>query len=270
MKSLIIPFLLRFSLKKSYWLVWGADLYSYNARNNKKSNYERLKDKIRFDVQKKVGHIVTYIEGDFELARKWYGNKSSRHLCLGYPSNTYKDYSIQTTGDSFNDKLTGISILVGNSADPSNLHSVAFKALEDYKDNNIIAPLSYGNAEYASFVTKCGYEKFGGSFYPLKKFLKKDDYVAILSKVDIAIFIHERQQAMGNIITLLGLGKKIYMNRKSTAYQCLKGLGLYVYDFEDFNIQRLNFNEMKHNVEFVECYFSVENLKKQWFDILSC
>lgn len=35
-----------------------------------------------------------------------------------------------------------------------------------------------------------------------------EEYLGLLAKIDIAILNHKRQQAMGNITTLLGLGKK--------------------------------------------------------------
>ena len=41
--------------------------------------------------------------------------------------------------------------------------------------------------------------------------LPLSDYLKILGKIDIAIFNHERQQAVGNITSLLGLGKKVYI-----------------------------------------------------------
>ena len=43
-----------------------------------------------------------------------------------------------------------------------------------------------------------------------------NQYLEFLGKIDIAIFNHRRQQGFGNAITLLGLGKKVYLNSVST------------------------------------------------------
>lgn len=43
---------------------------------------------------------------------------------------------------------------------------------------------------------------------PIVDFMDFNEYINFLSTIDIAIFNHKRQQGMGNIITLLGMGKK--------------------------------------------------------------
>ena len=45
---------------------------------------------------------------------------------------------------------------------------------------------------------------FWRKFKPLVDFMPFDEYLNLLAKVDIAIFNHKRQQAMGNTTILLG------------------------------------------------------------------
>src|SRR5690606_21801476 len=58
-------------LRKCYWIIWGGDLYA-REKNVRKSSSTRI-ESIRAFVIKRLGHLVTYIEGDYELAQKWYG-----------------------------------------------------------------------------------------------------------------------------------------------------------------------------------------------------
>jgi len=72
-------------LKKCYWVMWGGDLYHFKLRGRGiRSDIQEAK---RAFVIKRMGHLVTYIKGDYELAQKWYGAKGEYHNCLTYPSN---------------------------------------------------------------------------------------------------------------------------------------------------------------------------------------
>ena len=106
-----------------------------------------------------------------------------------------------------------ITILIGNSADPSNKQLEIFEKLLKFKNENIeiITPLSYGNTEWAKYVVQKGKELYGDKFKPLLKFLPPEEYAQVLNSVDIAIFNHDRQQALGNILALLYLRKKVYI-----------------------------------------------------------
>ena len=258
-KALLFPFILRFILKKSYWLVWGADLYAYN---NKRVNlYQKIKESIRRSVFKNIGHIVSYIPGDLELATTWYQNESQRHNCIGYPSNVFHDLVLPKGNHK------QITILVGNSADKTNNHSEVFDKLNSFPNIKVIVPLSYGDNTYAEKTALKGQEYFGENFVALTDFMPLKDYLYLLSTVDIAIFHHNRQQAMGNIITLLGLGKKVYVNKKSTSYSALTALNLHVFQLEKFNSDALTTADIHHNVSIIKKEFSYKRLVLQWTDI---
>ena len=86
---------------------------------------------------------------------------------------------------------------------------------------------------------------------------------------------HNRQQGMGNILTLLYLGKKIYMQPDITSYRCLNRLGATIYDINE--IERIDFNDFvafsddngKTNSEMIEATYSKENCIKSWQAIFS-
>ena len=237
--------------------MWGGDLYSYiTSKKSIRNAFGRYRKK---KVISKIGHLITYIKGDYELAQKWYGAKGKYHECFMYPSNLYKEYHVQEK------QHTGTNILVGNSADPSNNHLEVLDKLEAYKDQDITiyVPLSYGNQDYAKQVIAEGKKRFGDRFQPLTEFMPFEKYLKLLGVIDIAIFNHKRQQAMGNTITLLGLGKKVYMRSDATQWVFFQNRGIKVFDIEEFEITEQMKHDKVHNQAKVREHFSVKNYTNQ-------
>jgi len=244
-------------LKKSYWLIWGGDLY-YHIFEKKSKKY-RLYEFFRKRVIKKIGYIITDIKGDYQLAQKWYKTDAKYFSSIMYPSNIYKNYPIQEKK-----RNNYINILVGNSAHSSNNHFEIFNILKKYKDRDIkiYAPLSYGDKSYAQKVIKVGKDIFNDKFEALTEYMPFDDYISFLNDIDIAIFAHNRQQAFGNIITLLGFGKKVYLKKEVTTWDNLKAYNLNIYDIKEFNLELLPKNLADENIKIIKRYFSRDKLIK--------
>jgi len=248
-------------LRKCYWVMWGGDLYHYQFRS--RGRHEDRYEKIRAFVIRHMGHFVTQIKGDYELVQKWYGAKGAWHECFMYPSNLYTGHAAQPKrGDSVN-------ILVGNSADPTNNHAEVFEIIKKYQDQNIkiYCPLSYGQPDYAKQIAKLGAELFGYKFIPLLDFMPYEEYLELLGQIDIAVFAHKRQQAMGNATTLLGLGKKVYMRSDVTPRRVYSNLGVKVFDLDKLDLQPINSDEATRNSQAVLSYFSEANLTAQLKEI---
>ena len=242
-------------LKKCYWAMWGGDLYAYKLGRDKKS--WKRNEFFRRPVIKNMGNLLSYVEGDVQLAREWYGAKGEYHECIMYPSNMYKEYIVPSKQNNT------INIQVGNSADPSNNHLEALEKLLPFKEQDIAiyVPLSYGDEEHAQKVIKQGKEWFGDKFKPLIEFMPFDEYLKLLGTIDIAIFNHKRQQAMGNTITLLGLGKTVYMRSDTTQWQFFKEKNIIVGDIID--LRDLKNLDVNGNQEKIKYYFSKENNLQQ-------
>jgi hypothetical protein len=256
LKTLVILFFMPWLLKKSYWVIWGGDLYAYQLEE---SNWKRkIIGLFRRPVIKNMGHLVTYIKGDVDLARKWYGAKGEYHECLMYLSNTYKTLDVPNTQS---DK---INIQIGNSADPSNNHIEILDKLLPFKDKNIriYAPLSYGDKAYAKEVIAKGKELFGDKFIALTEFMPFEQYLQFLGSIDIAIFNHKRQQAMGNTITLLGLGKTVFIRSDTTQWQLFKDKNIEVLNTLSFELNYIK--DLERNIKNTADYFSKETLIEQY------
>jgi hypothetical protein len=256
-KLVFLLWLMPWVLKRSYWCIWGADLYSFGIkRDTLKLKLDYI---LRCQIIPKIGHLVSYLPGDILLARQHFHAKGIYHECFLYPSNLYKHVELQKK------ITTDIGILVGNSATSSNNHLDIFRKLliHKIKDINIYCPLSYGDSKYGKYIEEEGKTYFGNKFHALLDFMPLKNYLELLSDIDIAIFAHDRQQAMGNIISLLGLGKTIFLKKNTTSWEFLYNLGFFIKTFEDFDLEKITQEEAFHNVMKAKNIFSEETLATQ-------
>lgn len=257
-------------LKKTYWCIWGGDLYRYELRA--KSIKSVIFDFFRKHIINKVRGLITQLHGDYELAQKWYGARGKYYYSFMYPSNLYKEYDLMKVEKDPEKKY----IQVGNSACETNEHIEVFEKLSKYKDEHIevICPLSYsGKKEYIKQVVESGYKTFGKEkFTPITDFMPFDKYLELLAKVDIAIFNHKRQRGLGNITTLLGLGKKVYLREEITTWQFCKDHALKVYsangNFDDL-FEKMDKKIMQENVQNMKIKFSEKKLVEDWNKIFN-
>lgn len=254
-------------LKKCHWVIWGGDLYVHQlADQDWKWHIEEIFR--RFAIHR-FGHLVTATEGDADLARRWYKATGEYHDCFMYTSNLYKDYPIATKADPT------LHIQIGNSADPDNEHFEILQMLERHKNDDIriYAPLSYGDPNHGHRVSDAGTRIFGEKFVALKSFMPLDEYLDFLSKIDIAIFNHRRQQAVGNIVALLGMGKKVYLRSDVTTWGLLEKSGARAYDSAWLNLDPIDGMTKTLNRQAIRKYFSERMLIDQLtclFDFPAC
>lgn len=253
-------------LKKCYWIIWGGDLYQY--QKPKLSWRAKLVEKLRKFVIKRIGHLVTYIPGDAKLAREWYGATGAYRECLMYLSNVVDPKILLGSGQAKQEN-SELSILVGNSADPSNNHFEVLEKLKLYKNENIkiYVPLSYGDRNHAQEVIERGKKDFGDKFVALSDFMPFEQYVEFLKCIDIVIFNHKRQQAMGNTITLLGMGKTVFMRKDVSQRFFLESVGLNLKDVSQFSLEPLTRKALEKNIQIIRSQFSRETLKQQYSEL---
>lgn len=255
---LMLLSLMPWNLKKCYWMIWGGDLYTHKL--SKRSLGWWKSELFRRFVIERIGHFITHIEGDYRLAQQWYGAKGEWHECFMYPSNLYQE------ARTLSSPHDGISILLGNSADPSNNHIEVLEKLKSYAGENIkiFCPLSYGDQSHAQRVSDYGESLFGVKFVSLRNYMPLEEYNELLAKIDIAIFNHNRQQGMGNTTTLLGMGKKVFIRNDVTPYMMFKNLGVKVYPVNNLELNKIDSGVALANSVAIKSYFSIDRLKAQW------
>lgn len=226
--------------------MWGGDYY-----------FPERHSYIKHQVIKNAYYLISPIHGNIDYLRANYQAIGKHIESFIYPSNIYKDYKVpKKNGNTVN-------IQVGNSADPTNNHLETLEKLLPFKEQDIAihVPLSYGNQEYAQKVIKQGQEWFGDKFKPITKLIPFEEYLKLLGSIDIAIFNHRRPQALGNTITLLGLGKTVYVHGDTPQWSFFTDKGIVVGDTKLLaNLKPLDTegNKLK-----IKKNFSEENLKSQ-------
>lgn len=255
---IFLLFLQPWLLRKCYWVIWGGELYTHVF--DKRTLRWWVKEIFKHPVIKRIGHLLSYLPQDIEVARKWYGASGRYHECLMYPSNVYHQLSESLEPNEV------INIQVGNSADPYNAHSEVFDLLKRVDDGRffVFVPLSYGDKMYAEEVIKIGKAYFDSRFIPLTDFMAPTEYRRYLEQIDIAVFNHRRQQGMGNIISLLGCGKRVFLREETSSWSLLVDLGLTVTQVDAFDLSRLDRYHADANMKIIADFFSAAHLIEQY------
>lgn len=232
---------------KILWIGWGGDYYWLINTLNKFSIYKELtrtnlglKDNLLLKILKKfknrqkvsllnrINYFSPVLEEDFLLIKKNYKNFKPAYLAWNY-GNLEDHYES-------NLPINGNSILLGNSATATNNHYDLLNIVDQLNLSNekIYVPLSYGEKGYKDRL-KNHLLKVGSNekkMILLEDFLTLNEYNQILSQCPNVFMGHIRQQALGNIISLIYMGAKLFFFKESIVYQYLINKGLVVYSFD--------------------------------------
>lgn len=223
-----LPFLSNRILSKMYLQFWGGDFYCY--RNTKIFTKKYVHKLLLNSCMKRCAGIINLIEEDYNKLSDIFPNKVKHYIGI-MPIDPRRKYIYDTSTKG------GIvtNIIIGNSATRENEHIEVFKMLEHIKneDIKIICPLSYGDMNYAKEVIDMGKEIFKEKFQAITDFMSYDEYSNFLSTIQVGIFNNNRQQAMGNINTLLRLGKKIYLRKGTSMWSDYKNYNILIFDVKE-------------------------------------
>lgn len=213
--------------------------------------------------------IVSAFPQEGNLVYRWYHAKGEFFNSFLYPNFIYKQTSFEN-----NNKKNKITIQVSHFADPRGKHLEVFELLKNLKNDRIevMCPLVYGDVDYGKKVISRGNELFESNFSYQLALLPVDDYVKLLNKIDIAVFAHDGNLAGGNMIYLIGLGKKVYLRSDTAAHDFFKSIGLRLYDIDnEFNslTEPISKNDALNNIQIIKKYFTEENLIKQWGEVFN-
>jgi len=285
-------FLLSGDKSKFIGILWGAELYTEEnfRRSDLLGNLTRAiklpespasytdpfkrivrktlygNEKVQNDITKNAALNLKYLcvpfDEEYNLFRdkKLISSNCKRILFLYYPL----QYLVSGT-----ELICGNDILIGNSASASNNHLEAFEMLRQFETDNrrIIVPLSYGDSKYADYIEEVGVRTFGNNFIPLRTFLHIDDYNQKIKTCGIVIMNHYRQQALGNVLIMIYMGARVFLNESNTIYQFLTRIGVTVYSIErDLNIDNkealvnLPLHDIEKNRKLLKDVMSEENI----------
>ena len=231
---------------KVYLHFWGGDFYSLRKCFSFGAPVKSAKKIIKKYYLKKLvanaAGVINLIPEDYIELCKILNVEPGNHFIAPMCGDPSKKVDIDKYKANYtpSDK---VRIILGNSATITNNHIEALKKLAHIKDNiQVYCPLSYGDSKYAQKVIYAGKKLLGDSFIPLLDYMNKDDYWQLLYNCDIGVFNLDRQQALGNINTLLQFQKKVFLRKDSPLYNYYHRLGIETYDLsviDDMSIEKL-------------------------------
>lgn len=267
--------------KKILYVVWGAEVYGnpllynqtllgdYTTQLAKKIERKPLIQKIKDVINsfryrlpktnqnqqwlknKKALNKIDNISAIYKEEIDFYKEKSI--ICEDTNFIKFGYYPIEYFTNNINESVTlGNHIMIGNSSSLTNNHLEVFRKLESLGvKNDIVVPLSYGDKKLAKILVKKGEKMFGKQFKPIIDFMPLDNYTKLMQSCGVVIMNHYRQQAVGNIITAVYLGAKVYLDERNTIYKYLKRLGCLVYNMSDLKditeLTRLSQKDISNN-----------------------
>lgn len=253
-------------MRKSTWIEWGADLFSWK-RTDGNPVTRAIVNRIHRQWRTHVSSVVAIFPTDEKVYRDTFHAKTPvfhAMYSVYHPSliDAQKPASPRTDGV--------LHILVGHSATPSCHHMEVLDSLAHFKDEKIrlYIPLTYGEMDYAEAVKKKAVAIFGDKVHFLTENMPLWDYVHFLWDIDVAVFKVYRQIALGNICRLLYMTKKVYMPRGSLLYDFFDGTGTEVYDSD--RIEEMTFAEfaqkprMTEPSQYIMERMNMEKVAAQW------
>lgn len=249
---------------KFFWNIWGADLY--NEYWDRKKN---IKNQFRNFIKKrfiKMLPAVGYINGDYDFLKTHYKTNAKFYIA----SYSY-DFFVPEVKCSDDDEKT-INILLGNSATKECRYNEMIDRLSEYKELPIKVKcvLSYPveNKQYVKQVIEHGNKVLKDKFIPLTNFMTYNEYTELLAGIDLAIFNHNRQQALGNIASLLYLGKRVFINPQNACKEYFENMGAIVYSTDDLSEKEIckkeNLRMKEINRRAIDEFFSDREFKIHW------
>lgn len=241
-------------LKKSYWIIWGGDL---TARGHAFSKKEKF--------------VFENFKGYCGEADEVYAKEN-----LNIPANLnfYKYLYPFPLNKKILDaviipKKNYIQIQIAQSINNSIIPALDY--ISKFKNENIrvCCILSYGaEGDLKAKIKEHGQNLFGEKFISVENYMTPEDYAKHIAKNDILILNSPHQNAFGNTLAHLYLGKKVFIRDDIQTPGILKARGITVFSTQQ--IPSLSYDEFlsnpyaETNKENVLVYLDEDKLKENW------
>ncbi len=267
---------------KVCWVFWGGDMYqrpdiceSYLSKNSLR--IQKFRDMIKgkkeqgyfvpFDVYSRVDYLLDDSFENYEDVKRYIHKSDLKYLWYTY-------YSIEETigNQLIQSKVNGQSLMVGHTAGIRTNHIDGFLAVKKLhpKGHTVVSALSYGESWYRNLIIHFGRLLFGRSFKPLLDFMPLEQYNRVLCSCPIEVMPAYKPEGMGNCLTAIWLGAKIYMYERNLKYQYFKRLGLSIFSIEkDLVLSNSNWDqplsdaEIEHNRSILMDHYGKASMEKK-------
>ena len=235
--------------KKIIWRTWGHDIRPWNKAN--RPIYDLLKY-LEFQMfKKKIGKIFAMgvANGvDIVNIEEVYEHKFKYFQLIYSDSSQNVDMVKNIMPTQKNIKT---NILIGHNSSPVDNHLEILDKLSKFKNDNIhlVIPLSYSDPKngYKERVIDKAYHIFGeDNVTILNDFIPKEEYIQLISKIDIAIMDMYYSNGLGNISYILYFKKKLYVKKGGNMDKCFTRAGIMPSYTSDISNQ--TFDEFVDNI----------------------
>ena len=260
--------LTKFPNIRIYWVCWSYEFYNLPHVVNKlyepfSSAYIKSKRSVFSKGKQILSDTLKYILSALGIKMSYW--KKLKHLsslpdyfCSPFPTDflylnqiipqnhlifeSFAYLSINKLIPDCEDFISaGDKIMIGHCSSPDGNHYEVIEKISSIcRDYPIFIPLSYGDMEYGSLIKKAAHFYFD-HVEILEKTLDKSVYYRKLSEVGWAIINVKVQQGVGNIIGLLCMGVKVFLNKNSSIYIDFSNWGVIIFNIQD----HLNKNELE-------------------------
>ncbi|WP_296380319.1 TDP-N-acetylfucosamine:lipid II N-acetylfucosaminyltransferase [Winogradskyella sp.] len=233
--NIIAPFTNKVTLPYSKIIeVFSKTLSFFDAKTKLKSKLKRFNKIISTSSKDKNFpynriDVVSIQKELYPILLKAIPKLTAKHLYLN-------SYTLEDTFNVGSKSFSGNNILLGNSAYASNNHLEAILLLRklNFKDIKVVIPLSYGSKIYAKIIKNFSVFFLGrNKVDALMDFLSLEAYYKKIESCGFVIMNHTRQQARGNINTVLYKGAKVFLRKENPIYIQCKKLGIHIFSIQD-------------------------------------
>lgn len=262
----ILTLILNMTVKKEkvVWMIWGGDLYNWKSRSE--NVLSRISDCNQRMLRKKMSGVVVSFLPDENMFQREFGQKAKAfyaHYPIGYTKEQLDRNKVDKAGKT-------VHFLIGNSANPCLNHIKVLESLERFKDQDICIhlPLNYGDHLYGDQVAGYARKSFGSKALCYRERMGIEDYIRLLWQTDVGIFDTDRQIALGNIIMLCYMGKKLYFRKNTPLAEYFEKMKICPGDISILKEQSIdtvceNFSQDTEYTLSLE-YLEQEKIRSQW------
>jgi len=216
----------------------------------------------------RIDFFCSFLPSDFSFFRKISSNEKAKYLPFAY-------FSLEDIMPGLNNfKSNGNKIMIGHSSAPTGNHYEIIERLSELNPEfSIFLPLAYGDENYGNLIEKKARQQFKLLDIQRKK-LETVAYYKKLTEVGWSIFNIKVQQGLGNIIALIWMGVKVFLDEESSTYKDFSHWGIIIFTIQhDLTLwqltNKLNNKEIENNKAIILKKCNTESVNLYWDNIVA-
>lgn len=200
--------------KKIIWRTWGHDIRPVDVKglyildSLRKLEFFIYRKKVELFFAIGIANEIDVVNVEETFCHKF------RYFKLNYTDCSREVMLVKRISPAFNDRKK--YIMVGHNCSPVDNHLKILDQLAKFKNEEIhvVIPLSYSDPQngYKEKVIEKAFHIFGeDNMTILEDFMPLEEYIRLVSKIDIAIMDMYYSNGLGNIAYILYFKKKLYI-----------------------------------------------------------